>query len=102
MSSRTYTKLARGDSWAVIYFYDPTSPHARKALKWTNGDPVQIRWPDGTESEEIILHRRFTGRYSDMGNQREAAYSLAGFEVDVHGILTWFALDSVEVHIPHG
>ena len=100
-----WIKLERGNDWGAEYFGLPgksrssygTCSIREFGLKFEEGGKIKIRWPDGKESTETIKHKNMHATVSDHGHETTVNYGLAGFEVKVHGVPSWFPLDVVEI-----
>lgn len=92
-----WTKLKRGSSWDYAFFLGPGGNDARHARHFVEGSTVQVRWPDQSETVQVVQHKKFKIRTHDMGHEYDTEYSLAGFMADCRGVKVWLALDEVEV-----
>jgi hypothetical protein len=102
---KKWIKLERGNDWGVEYLTCPgqarSGPHntadARRGI-FQEGRSIEVRWPNGFESTEKIKHRTIRGSVSDHGKPSSFEFSLAGIEMNMHGITRWVALDEVEIY----
>jgi hypothetical protein len=65
----------------------------QRVLTFTDGDPIRVRWPDGSITDEVIKHEKFDGSDDDHGKTTYFTYEVAGFVVETHGLKHWLPLD---------
>ena len=102
----TYVKLARQNDWGHVYFARPgkglspsgTSDVRMCGLRFREGASVRVLWPDGSKTTERVVHRLHHDTIFDHGHDYNVEFSLAGFQYDVRGIMTWVPLDQVKIH----
>jgi hypothetical protein len=91
----TYIKLARGNEWMVEFYHHAGKRDAK--VVFTKGDVVAVRWPDGTETAEIVELKKCRTTCYDMGHEYPVEYELAGFWACDRGLRYWVTFDQVEV-----
>ena len=100
-----WVKLETGNSWGETYLsekardkrgmYDPS-----RAVKFTEGQDVNIRWPDGSVTHEIITLVTTSGSVLDHGHRYGTSSTIPYLKVKVHGALLQVCLNEVEVELP--
>jgi hypothetical protein len=98
-----WMKIGRGNDWGSIYYAEKSKVYSSggtcdssRGLKLKKG-PIDVKWPDGTESKETL---RTIVRYehiNDMGHEYNASGYEWGFYHDVHGVKQWFELSTVQI-----
>jgi hypothetical protein len=64
---------------------------------FAEGEPVEVRWPDGTVDTAAVKHRSGKNRVGDHGHNYTSCFQIPGFEVEKNGYRFWLPLDDVEV-----
>lgn len=93
------------DDWGNVGYYlsavqsdSGTWGHAEQdqSLRLKEGDKVLVRWPDKSESEEVLVSRGYTRTINDMGHKYEVSGDylvvvslLRGVETDVPITSLW-------------
>lgn len=69
-----YVRLKLGSDWGTRFLARyplggafRTSRGVDAHLRWKVGERVPVRWPDGTETVEVVSSRKMDTSYSDMG-----------------------------------
>lgn len=96
-----FVKLKRGNNWMVEFFMleGGSTGDQRNEIKFTEGQPVSVRYPDGSCETETVVLRQCSGSYSDHGHAHTVSYALAGIMVSARGLQFWVPLDRVEVEL---
>lgn len=100
-----WIQLEKRNDWGSVYFSRPgkglspqgTADIRKYGLRFENGDPLWVRWPNGDETEERVEVKEHSQEIQDMGNRYVARFNVPGFSVDVHGVRRWVSLDEVKV-----
>lgn len=102
-----WMRLKRGNDWGVEYYYRPDRPKTpagtygkESGVAFKEGERLRVRWPDSSESTEVVSLRREHATVSDMGHSYPVSFELPGFKVSMNGVLKWFALDEVDLWQP--
>lgn len=102
-----WTKLVEGNDWMSLY-YAPEGKHLTASgcasrhlgIKLEHGQPMRVRFPDGTEQTAKLVATDVSGTYGDMGHTYEYSTQRFGVECDVHGGKAVLPLTQVEVWLP--
>lgn len=100
-----WIQLKQHNDWGVVYFSRPgkgLSVHgmasARKyGLPFQNGDELDILWPDGSQTKELVALKTYHEKVGDHGNSYPVSYELPGILVEFRGIAYWRSLVEVKV-----
>lgn len=99
-----YVRLVRGNDWGNYYFTLPgknLTEHrmadAKLGLRFSVGQPIRVRWPDGSETEETIDFKEESYPVNDMGHRYEVHNRVPGILAGTRGFRHWVAIDSIDV-----
>jgi hypothetical protein len=97
-----WTKLEIGNDWGYFYLApagtkknDHGMCRAKRAVKFTEGQMVLIRWPDGTQTKECVVHKTYHDTVSDHGHRYGVDSDVAGIMLAVNGAEAWAPLHEV-------
>lgn len=101
-----WVKLERGNSWGSEYFSLPGKSKTqggccdpKLGINFEEGQHIEVRWPDGTETKEYISKKMFSQTVYDHGHSDSVRTLLPGFYKSFNGAKQWFALDAVELKV---
>jgi hypothetical protein len=98
-----WIKLQRGNDWGHTYLAVNAlvdgMASSRRGIKCQTGEPVQVRWPDGTIDDTTIVMQSQSMQVSDMGRASTVRSFVPGVCVEIHGLELWRPLDSFEVDL---
>jgi hypothetical protein len=97
-----WVKLELGNDWGTEYYAhkaldDGGFASLKRAINFTEGQPVVVRWPDGSTSAEVLTLRKFHTSVMDMGHTYPTSYMLAVIDKTVLGLKRDFFLSEVEI-----
>jgi hypothetical protein len=92
-----FVQLQRGNDWGVEYLayvaLENGSANARRAIPAVEGETVEVRWPDGSITNETITMRSFHFTVSDHGHESRGTSVVPGVLIVSRGISAWVPLD---------
>lgn len=91
--------LRRANDWGVEYLSpDPLDERGQanlhRSVRIAEGALVDVLWPDGTITFEIVSLRKTVTRVSDMRHDYEVTSHIPGITAVVHGAAVWIPLDT--------
>jgi len=94
-----YIRLEEHSEWGSFYLALPGkgrtvhgTVNRSLGLKFQDGQRVHIRWPDNSQSEEVIKHRKETVDMGDHGRSYVVRSIRHGVELQVRGMTFWVSL----------
>lgn len=99
-----FVQLRRGNDWGSVYFAvqpldDRGMASARRGITSVEGQVIEIKWPDGSISQERITHCVIFSRVSDHGTVSDVQSTIPGVEINHRGVKTWIPLDTEGVRV---
>lgn len=98
-----WIRLECGNDWGNRYLAikaltpDGFASSASQGLKLAAGDPVTVRWPDGTEQATEVVARPYREQVYDMGHEYGVEGNEYGIMLRANGIESFVGLHEVEV-----
>ncbi len=100
-----YVRLQEGNDWGALYLTLPgqalggtfQTSDRKRGLKFRDGQLVSIRWPDGSMTEESLVHKEFQSQISDHGHLESVTNNRPGVVVNVRGVKHWTPLADLDV-----
>lgn len=94
-----YRTLHKNNDWGHEFLScEKSGPGVRcEAIKFTSGQSVAIKWPDGTEQTVVVVLQTSRAVVHDMGHRYDTSSDLPFFTVAVHGLIQMIPLHHVEV-----
>ena len=94
-----WVQLYKGNDWGYVYLGRKAKSMGdrRKEIAFPPGARVRVKWPNGQEMDDVVVHQRSWQQVSDMGRNSTVTSDVAGLEVLVRGVTVWVCLDQVQV-----
>lgn len=95
-----YIKLEEHNDWGALYLSLPgrglsgtfQTADRKNGISFVDGQSIHVAWPDGTQSQETIVHRELSVVVSDHGHQNVVRSDRPGIETVVRGVTHWTPL----------
>jgi len=94
-----WVRLERGNDWGKEFLMLPGGNRGDKsdAIQFMEGERIEVRWPDGSVTTEVVVIQQFYTTVSDHGHEYPVQYEIAGVRVVDRGLSCWVPLDQVEI-----
>jgi hypothetical protein len=101
----TYVRLEQRNDWGHSYLAMPgkalegpwQTANQKLGIPFKDGQHVHVRWPDGSETEEVVTHRDFPFTISDHGHEYGSTDTRPGVETSARGFKHWTPLAELDV-----
>lgn len=81
----TFIRLDEHSDWGTAY-------------QFRDGDPIAVKWPDGTLSIETVKHKSHQSGYSDQGRWTSFSEMRPGVAFMFRGVVGWVSLRDLLVN----
>lgn len=99
-----FVKLEIANDWGAKYWQLPGKAQDKhgmasysRGLKLCPGMKLDVKWPDGSITNETLASKDEYGTIGDMGHNYDYKTEQYGFHVKSRGLIQWVKLEDVEV-----
>lgn len=95
-------QLQRANDWGTVYLAEQPrdecgSTNWRRGVSLKAGDPIRVRWPNGNESDHVVVMQESHQDVSDHGNTSRVVSHIPSLIIDYNGVHLTVPLDAVLV-----